>query len=153
MQFSKDVVYLNMCSDLLIKIVFLKMVLKAAVFWKFCKTCRNISMTEKFYLTIHNIQARVQSSICTTYSNGRANSKIGYSASTMTLLYFHFAFFFVSFLSKFHVNPSGGFGFVSSCVITKLATKTLKKNNLVRGYNYYQSVFAKSQKKKKKSRM
>ena len=68
----------------------------------------------------------------------------------MTLLYFHFAFFFVSFLSKFHVNPSGGFGFVSSCVITKLATKTLKKNNLVRGYNYYQSVFAKSQKKKKK---
>ena len=32
MQFSKDVVYLNMCSDLLIKIVFLKMVLKAAVF-------------------------------------------------------------------------------------------------------------------------
>ena len=26
--------------------VFLKMVLKIVVFWKFCKTCRNISMTK-----------------------------------------------------------------------------------------------------------
>ena len=36
-----------MCSDLLIgKNLFWKMVLKEAVFRKFCKTCRNISMTE-----------------------------------------------------------------------------------------------------------
>ena len=48
MQFSKeDVVQLNIHSDLLSwQNLFLKMVLKTVLFWKFCKTCRNISMME-----------------------------------------------------------------------------------------------------------
>ena len=36
----------KMCSDLLVDKTFLKMVLKTAVFWKFCKICRKLSWTE-----------------------------------------------------------------------------------------------------------
>ena len=36
--------WVKMCSDLLIGKMFLKMVLKTAVFWRFCKTSGNLSM-------------------------------------------------------------------------------------------------------------
>ena len=50
MQFSKEVFNFNMHSDSLIDNMFVKMVLKTAVFWKVCKTCRNMPTTKLQYL-------------------------------------------------------------------------------------------------------